>query len=813
MRIERISVKSFGRFEGLDSGDEPLGRLNVVTGPNESGKSTFFSLLTSLLYGFQPASYDRHPYAPWNGSAIEGQAKLRLDDGTSATLTRKLVASPWGRLKADGVETDLRNRALPFLAHIPRAVFMQVYALTLSELGRLEGATWATIQERMIASLIADDVRSAATVVEELKSEAGSLWRPNRRGQQTARALNEQIRQHQNRRREAGERDQRVRELDERLGEARMRLREFRTERAALMSTTEQLERLLPDAQRLERLRTLEEPVIELTPDLPLDPSRELERLRRELEGATRRAEHLESQASALGRRQAELDQERHRYGADGEELQALRRRAVDAVLSERAVRDLEGELQALPIPSHPPAPQPLTPSRAWALPAAVVAGVLFGAVSLLIWAGAGRLPWALLGVALWVVGGSAGFLGVRASRRAQAEELERVAKEAADRERRGRRADVERRLTEQRSELDETTRPIEVFLHSRDLDATGGAEALVDTLDGLARGLGRWSLEARSSREAQTRVDADRASAQAAVVTLESELRSLEARLSDLGAGSVEQGIAAMARFHTQSAEVLRLKESIQERHGSPDQLADEVARFEVELGGIHAEALSDRRARVQELSEEIEDVRSEITALEKDIAHLSAGASVSEIDAEIESLKEQRHQQERERDRKVLLARVLEESDRRFRERHQPDVIRRGAEYIAHITGGRYRALKTGDGGDDAMLYVQQREGPPRDVSGPLSTGTKEQIYLALRLAVIDHLDHDRERLPLFLDESFVNWDAERRNQGLRLLRSLAQHRQIFVFTCHQDTSDRLQALGARVLRLGDGEQVELW
>ena len=43
------------------------------------------------------------------------------------------------------------------------------------------------------------------------------------------------------------------------------------------------------------------------------------------------------------------------------------------------------------------------------------------------------------------------------------------------------------------------------------------------------------------------------------------------------------------------------------------------------------------------------------------------------------------------------------------------------------------------------------------------PFSQGIKEQVYFALRLAAIDHLDADEERLPLFLDEVFVNWDGK--------------------------------------------------
>jgi uncharacterized protein YhaN len=52
--------------------------------------------------------------------------------------------------------------------------------------------------------------------------------------------------------------------------------------------------------------------------------------------------------------------------------------------------------------------------------------------------------------------------------------------------------------------------------------------------------------------------------------------------------------------------------------------------------------------------------------------------------------------------------------------------------------------------------------------------------------------------------MDEAFVNWDPERLGRGLDVLRSVAESRQVFLFTCHLEVVERLQAHGARVLRL---------
>jgi uncharacterized protein YhaN len=64
-------------------------------------------------------------------------------------------------------------------------------------------------------------------------------------------------------------------------------------------------------------------------------------------------------------------------------------------------------------------------------------------------------------------------------------------------------------------------------------------------------------------------------------------------------------------------------------------------------------------------------------------------------------------------------------------------------------------------------------------------LSQGTSDQLYLCLRLALLDVLTADR-KAPLFLDEPFAHLDDHRRRNMLSLLSGAARDRQIVLFTC---------------------------
>jgi len=93
------------------------------------------------------------------------------------------------------------------------------------------------------------------------------------------------------------------------------------------------------------------------------------------------------------------------------------------------------------------------------------------------------------------------------------------------------------------------------------------------------------------------------------------------------------------------------------------------------------------------------------------------------------------------------------------------------------------------------------------PITVDESLSQGTRDQIYLSIRFALMDHIDDNQERLPAFLDEVFVNWDHERRMLGYQILGDLAERRQVFVFTCHPWLADEiLSVASAQLIRLAD-------
>ena len=92
-------------------------------------------------------------------------------------------------------------------------------------------------------------------------------------------------------------------------------------------------------------------------------------------------------------------------------------------------------------------------------------------------------------------------------------------------------------------------------------------------------------------------------------------------------------------------------------------------------------------------------------------------------------------------------------------------------------------------------AWFVEEGEDGNLLPLAPPLSQGTCDQIFLSIRLAIVDHLDHGQDRVPVFLDEVLVNWDKGRREHVYPILRTMAEHRQIFLFTCHEWLADEAE------------------
>ncbi len=890
MRIERVQIEAFGRLRSWDSGSGSLPGLVAVLGPNEAGKSTLFHCLTTLLYGFRPASRENNPYVPWGGPDAGAAALIRLDGSTCVEVERRLLSQPAGRMTVDGRTEELRNRALPWTEHVPMQVFRQVFALTLADLAGLDEETWGRVQDRIVGSMGASDVLPAREVAAALEREAGELWRPNRRGNQRIRDVQEAVRHLRGRRREALERDRSLRALVAERDRVRDELQDAREARQRERVAVERVQELLPVRRQLLRIAALRESAgpPEALRGLPDDPASRVEHLIRRLrELDDRRAEietaRLEPEAAlaAFGERETDIVAHADVISGFAARVEGLAVERARVHTLEQEVQDLDRRLAQDTVPILSVSWEEAPADRLAATPVSELRTHVDAFVAadeeLRVLAeaerrgaerggrGAGTAPW-MAGAALAVVGaivlvrgllagdgvtavsgGVAAVLGVAfllAVRRPRAKTGQAgPVRRARDRARKGvsdvleglpivpslleepsprlatgierlqeslrARADRLRSLRDLRARLGEADAEARGLASTLGIVADLDAQATASLLDRELRSAERKRDAASSAERELVRSKRERARVDDEAGKLQAELEKLRERLSEMGDGDPDLGAKVVSERLRAASRADQLRDELERTRPSLEETAALIAEAEAagESWTLDDEDLALRRARIEELGEEVERLATRAEALDRDIAHARDLETTDAVDGEIAALQEEEARLIFERDRNWILAQLVREADRRFREEHQPDLMRRASSYLARLTAGRYDRIAADETAQGDLFHIYGPTLPaPVPLTPPVSTGTLEQAYLSLRLAIVDHLDQGGERLPLFVDEVLVNWDRERRARGMDVLVEVSATRQLFVFTCHGDVAGDLADRGARVLELAE-------
>ena len=229
------------------------------------------------------------------------------------------------------------------------------------------------------------------------------------------------------------------------------------------------------------------------------------------------------------------------------------------------------------------------------------------------------------------------------------------------------------------------------------------------------------------------------------------------------------------------------------------------------------HSAALKSVNARLAVLAEEEARLDEAVRADGYRLAALASSDRLAALRLEEVSAVEAVRELALEWSRNALAKHLILEAKARFEQERQPEVIRMASSLFAEITGGRWQAISASL--EDSSLNILPAHGPAvsPDV---LSRGTREQLYLALRLAHIrSHAAHAAP-LPVIMDDVLVNFDPERAESTARALGSLCEAvegkpaQQVLFFTCHPHTAHRLRELvpGSALYGMEKGEIQEI-
>lgn len=208
---------------------------------------------------------------------------------------------------------------------------------------------------------------------------------------------------------------------------------------------------------------------------------------------------------------------------------------------------------------------------------------------------------------------------------------------------------------------------------------------------------------------------------------------------------------------------------------------------RWELIQGEIDELRLEQSRLH-QQRGEFLQEVKMLGEDSRLDEARLELGAVVQEM----EDLKQ-------EWQTLAVSGQLLETIRESYEAKRQPETLLEASQYLDRLTEGQYTRIWTRLTGEE--LLVDNAKGETLSVEH-LSRGTREAVYLGLRLALVDAYARRGAVLPMVLDDVLVNFDSNRARAAAEVLRDFAAGGyQVLMFTCHDHIRDLFHNLDVDV------------
>lgn len=205
-------------------------------------------------------------------------------------------------------------------------------------------------------------------------------------------------------------------------------------------------------------------------------------------------------------------------------------------------------------------------------------------------------------------------------------------------------------------------------------------------------------------------------------------------------------------------------------------------------------------------ELSVQISEVEKELEMLEKDrdqavlavnehqskVDAADGNARAAELDQESIGIISRMHGDARHYMQLKIAHRLLRQQIEAHRAENEDPLLGRASSLFARLTCDEFSGIRTDYDGDHPVI-VGIRNGTDEVVTvEAMSDGTRDQLYLALRLAYVEKQLVSHEPMPFIVDDILVHFDDSRSLATLEVLAEISDQTQVIFFTHHRHLAE---------------------
>ena len=207
-------------------------------------------------------------------------------------------------------------------------------------------------------------------------------------------------------------------------------------------------------------------------------------------------------------------------------------------------------------------------------------------------------------------------------------------------------------------------------------------------------------------------------------------------------------------------------------------------------ELEAEHAQTVKG----LADLDAEFHDAHSARARLKSELDAMDGKAGAAEAAAHAQLILAQIRDEAEQYVRLRAAGEILKREIERYRDENQTPLLKHASAIFAKLTCGGFSGVRADldERGQNVLMGVR-KNGHPLGVEG-MSDGTRDQLYLALRLAFLPlYLEkEENEPLPFVIDDVLINFDDTRCAAAFQYLYEISDRVQVIVFTHHKHIVD---------------------
>ena len=310
---------------------------------------------------------------------------------------------------------------------------------------------------------------------------------------------------------------------------------------------------------------------------------------------------------------------------------------------------------------------------------------------------------------------------------------------------------------------------------------------------------------ESRAGQSRRQQIEEQLEEARQDIQDSETTTQTMAERLDALCTEAKRDSHAELDEAERSSIEYLKLKEEVEnvEKEILDSGEGATVVELEVETEGVDSDAIP---AQVEALTHKIEDeleprrtTLAEAKGREaKELELMDGSDEAADLADQSQSVLASIRSNAERFVRLKLAARILRDEIERYRIENQGPLVKRASECFAVLTCGSFAGLRTDFNEKDEPVLAGVRPSGERVHVEGMSNGTRDQLYLALRLASLEKYMESSEPMPFIVDDILVDFDDERSEAALEALAQLAKKTQVILFTHHSRVVEQARKIG---------------